>query len=176
MSSLLMRVGQGKDKQAFAELFEYFAPRVKAYMFKLGSDDAMAEELAQKTMLQIWRKADLFDDMKAAASTWIFRVARNLRIDELRKETRFEYDQHDFTLIADKADSPERTLDRSQHADIMRRAIECLSSEQTEVIELSFYQGLSHGKIASHLDIPLGTVKSRMRLAFAKLKSELGNA
>ncbi|MTI08896.1 sigma-70 family RNA polymerase sigma factor [Rhodospirillaceae bacterium RKSG073] len=172
MTSLLKLVAN-QDKEAFSTLFDYFAPRVKAYMFKLGSSETMAEEMAQKTMLQIWQKANLFDETKAAASTWIFRIARNLRIDELRKENRFEYDEHDFALTPDLSDNAEVILDKAQHASIIQKALLHLKPEQKEVIELSFYQGLSHSQIADKLVLPLGTVKSRIRLAFSKLKEQV---
>jgi len=174
-AQLILKIADSADKTAFAALFTYFAPRVKAYMFKMGSNDTMAEELAQKTMLQIWRKAKLYDPAKAAASTWIFRIARNLRIDELRKDSRFEYDEHDFALTADEADGPETTLDRLQHAKLVQNALTILSSEQYEIIQMSFYQGLSHSQISEKLSIPLGTVKSRMRLALSKLKTSVGD-
>ncbi len=172
LASLLKLVAQ-QDQQAFAILFDHFAPRIKAYMFKLGSSESMAEELTQKTMLKIWQKAALYDDTKAAASTWIFRIARNLRIDDLRKENRFEYDEHDFALTADTSDNAEITLDKAQHAQLIQKALSHLKPDQKEVIDLSFYQGLSHAKIAERLDLPLGTVKSRIRLAFSKLKEHV---
>lgn len=174
MTALLVKVSKDRDKQAFACLFQHFAPRVKSYIFKLGSDDAMAEELAQQTLLQVWRKAHLFDDSKAAASTWIFRIARNLRLDLIRKERHFDYDDHDLTQIEDESDSPETHIDRMQHTAIVRDAVAKLPPEQAEIVHLSFYEGLSHGDIADRLDLPLGTVKSRMRLAFKRVKDTIG--
>lgn len=175
-SSLLVKVGEIQDKASFAELFEYFAPRVKAYMFKMGCSDSMAEEMAQRTMLQIWNKAKLYDPVKAAASTWIFRVARNLYIDEVRRETRFDYNDHDFALIPDTSDDPEISAQKNQSGVIIREALSELSEDQNEIINLSFYQGLSHSKISEKLNIPLGTVKSRVRLAFKNLKEKVGEA
>lgn len=175
-SSLLVEIGKSQDKASFAELFEYFAPRIKAYMFKMGCNDTMAEEMAQRTMLQIWNKAQLYDPIKAAASTWIFRVARNLYIDEVRRETRFDYSEHDFALIPDTSDNPEISTQKNQSAVIIKEALRDLSEEQNEIINLSFYQGLSHRKISEKLDIPLGTVKSRVRLAFKNLKEKVGEA
>ena len=112
-STLLVNIGESRDKASFAELFEYFAPRVKAYMFKMGCNDTMAEEMAQRTMLQIWNKAQLYDPVKAAASTWIFRVARNLYIDEVRRETRFDYNEYDFALVPDTSDDPETATQKN---------------------------------------------------------------
>ncbi|MEP3245580.1 MAG: sigma-70 family RNA polymerase sigma factor [Sneathiella sp.] len=174
LTDLLIKVAQEQDKQAFAVLFEYFAPRVKSYVFRLGSDDTMAEELAQQAMLQVWRKAHLYDASKAAASTWIFRIARNLRLDHYRKERHFDYDDHDFSLIEDETDSPEIQTDRNQSGRLVRSALKTLPSDQLEVVKLSFYEGLSHGEISDQLNVPLGTVKSRMRIAFKKMKDQMG--
>ena len=126
LSALLVKVSLERDKQSFATLFEYFAPRVKSYIFKLGSDEAMAEELAQQTLLQVWRKAHLFNPDKAAASTWIFRIARNLRLDLLRKEKHYDYDDYDLTLVEDDRDSVETLVDREEHSIIVRSALQKL--------------------------------------------------
>jgi RNA polymerase sigma-70 factor, ECF subfamily len=174
LTALLVKVSRQRDKQAFAALFEHFAPRVKSYVFKLGSDETMAEEIAQQTLVQVWRKADLFDEQKAAASTWIFTIARNLRLDMIRKEKHFAYDDYDLNEIEDETESAEKVMDRNQHAHILRTALRQLPAEQIEVIRLSFYQGLSHGEISNFLSVPLGTVKSRMRLAFKRIKDSLG--
>ncbi len=174
LTALLVKVSKERDKQAFAVLFEHFAPRVKSYVFKLGSDETMAEELAQQTLLQVWRKAHLFNADKAAASTWIFRIARNLRLDLIRKEKHFDYDDHDLSDIEDDRETAETQIDRHQHAMIVRSALQKLPQEQIEIVQLSFYDGLSHGEIAKKLDMPLGTVKSRMRLAFKRIKDSVG--
>ena len=174
LTALLVQVSKERDKQAFARLFEHFAPRVKSYVFKLGSDETMAEEIAQQTLLQVWRKAHLFNEEKAAASTWIFRIARNLRLDLLRKEKHYEYDDHDLTTIEDERDTQDQIVDQNQQATLVRSAMQQLPAEQLEIVRLSFYEGLSHGEIAKQLDLPLGTVKSRMRLAFKRVKENVG--
>ncbi|MDX1737600.1 MAG: sigma-70 family RNA polymerase sigma factor [Alphaproteobacteria bacterium] len=174
LSDLLQRVAE-KDRSAFKLLFEHFAPRLKAYMYRLSNNETVAEELAQKTMVKIWNKAHLYDPAKATASTWIFRVARNLRIDEIRKEHRYQYDEYNFDHMADTSDSAEEVINREQHADIVRSALSKLSEDQKTVLELSFYEGMSHSMISEKLDIPLGTVKSRMRLAFSKLRIAIGD-
>ncbi|MEG3619634.1 sigma-70 family RNA polymerase sigma factor [Magnetovibrio sp. PR-2] len=173
LTALLVRVADHQDKAAFGDLFTHFAPRVKSYVLKLGCSDTMAEDLAQQTLIQVWRKAKLFDASKAAASTWIFRIARNLRIDVLRKDTHYHYDDYDFSTMADDSDSAEEHVSRDQTGDMMRKALSRLPQDQSEVIHLSFYDGLSHGEIATKLDLPLGTVKSRMRLAFTKLRETI---
>lgn len=174
VSALLVQVASHQDKAAFAQLFTYFAPRVKSYVFKLGSNEAMAEELAQQTMLQVWRKATLFDPSKAAASTWIFRIARNLRLDHLRKERHFDYDDYDLTVIEDERPSAVDHVEQNQYAALVQKAMAHLPPEQLEIVRLSFYDGLSHGDIAERLAMPLGTVKSRIRLAFKRIRDAVG--
>ena len=175
LSELLVRVANGQDKAAFSELFLHFAPRVKSYMMKLGSEEIMAEELAQQVLLQIWRKAKLFDPKKAAASTWIFRIARNLRIDGLRREKHFLVDDFDFTGIADDKENQEISISQEETSVIVREALDELSDDQATALRLSFYDGLSHADIADRLRLPLGTVKSRIRLAFSKLRVTLNS-
>ena len=172
-SELLINVGQNQNKAAFADIFQHFAPRVKSYMLKLGSVDEVAEELAQQTLLKVWRKAQLFDPEKAAASTWIFRIARNLRIDTLRKQKPFFDADSDLEGIVDEQEDAEDKVSREQKSHNITLALSALPQEQTRIIRLSFYDGLSHSEIANQLEIPLGTVKSRIRLAFGHLRKNL---
>jgi len=174
-NGLLDRLAATQDKQAFAELFEYFAPRLKSVLLRSGTDYQTAEELAQEAMLSVWRKSHLFDPAKASASTWVFTIARNLRIDRFRRERRPELDPNDPSLVPE-AESP---VDDQLHAqDRGKRIRECLDElplEQQEVVRLSFNEGLTHQEIADRLELPLGTVKSRIRLSFAKLRPMLRN-
>ena len=172
-SVLLLSIGQIQDKAAFADLFQHFAPRVKSYMLKLGSADEMAEELAQQTLLQVWRKAQLFDPDKAAASTWIFRIARNIRIDVLRKQKHFFDDDFDLAKIEDEQEDAEVKINREQKSRHVALALAKLPQDQAKIIRMSFYDGLSHGEIAKQLELPLGTVKSRIRLAFGRLRESV---
>jgi RNA polymerase sigma-70 factor (ECF subfamily) len=172
-SVLLLSIGQIQDKAAFADLFQHFAPRVKSYMLKLGSADGMAEELAQQTLLQVWRKAQLFDPDKAAASTWIFRIARNIRIDVLRKQKHFFDDDFDLAKIEDEQEDAEVKISREQKIRHVALALAKLPQDQAKIIRMSFYDGLSHGEIAKQLELPLGTVKSRIRLAFGRLRESV---
>ena len=172
-NSLVQRIGQIQDKAAFADLFQHFAPRVKSYMLKLGSADEMAEELAQQTLLQVWRKAQLFDPDKAAASTWIFRIARNIRIDVLRKQKHFFDDDFDLAEIEDEQEDAEVKINREQKIRHVALALAELPQNQAKIIRMSFYDGLSHGEIAKQLELPLGTVKSRIRLAFGRLRESV---
>jgi RNA polymerase sigma factor (sigma-70 family) len=175
MSELLAAVAQTGDRQAFAQLFQYYAPRLKTYMRKLGTEDAVAEELAQEAMLSVWRKAATFDPGRASAGTWIFTIARNLRIDMLRKERRPEIDADDPELVPDPAPRADEVMAAEQSGRLLRGAMAGLSAEQTEVVTLSFYEDTPHAEIAARLKIPLGTVKSRLRLAMKRIRSELGD-
>ncbi len=168
-------IAQDKDKEAFKVLFEHFAPRVKGYMLKLGTENALADELAQETLLMVWRKAEQFDRSKASPSTWIFTIARNLRIDAFRKLNRPELDPQDPALIPQAEEAADDRVDRIERADFVAGALKELNPEQAEVIRMSFYQDKSHSVIAEELGVPLGTVKSRLRLAFGRIKKILGD-
>lgn len=172
-ASWIVAVAATQDREAFAQLFAHFAPRVKAYMFRFGGNSENAEELAQEAMMQVWRKAHLFDPQKAAASTWIFTIARNLRIDRFRQRKHIEVDDSDPTLIIDDSPLADEIVDRDEHAVLVKSAMEELPADQKVVVELSFFEDLSHSEIAEQLDIPLGTVKSRLRLALTKLRGGL---
>ena len=172
-SVLLTNIGQNQDKASFADIFQHFAPRIKSYMMKLGCVDEMAEELAQQTLLQVWRKAQLFDPEKAAASTWIFRIARNIRIDVLRKQKHFFDVDFDLATIECEQEDAEVKINREQKNQRVILALTDLPLDQARIIRMSFYDGLSHSEIAKQLEIPLGTVKSRIRLAFSRLRDSV---
>jgi RNA polymerase sigma-70 factor (ECF subfamily) len=165
-----------QDRAAFAALFEFFAPRVKALMIRSGASGVTAEELAQETLLAVWRKARLFDRSRGAASAWIFAIARNLRIDAARRERR-GLDAGDplaqIALRTDDSTLPDFPLAMKQTEKRIRAALAKLSEGQMRVVELSFYGGKAHAEIAQILCIPTGTVKSRMRLAMNRLRSLL---
>jgi RNA polymerase sigma-70 factor, ECF subfamily len=174
-AGLIRAVAVRQDREAFATVFRHFAPRVKAWMLRAGSSDAAAEELAQETLLTVWRKASLFDPSRASAGTWIFIIARNLRIDTLRRET------HPSVRLNDPADQPDdpepadRSIALAEQEDRIRTAIAHLSPEQAKVVRLAFFQDKPHREIERDLGIPLGTVKSRLRLAMAHLRAMLGD-
>jgi len=172
-SIMLSSIGKNQDRAAFADIFLHFAPRVKSYMLRLGCVDEMAEELAQQTLLQVWRKAQLYDPNKAAASTWIFRIARNIRIDVLRKQKLFFDVGFDLASIEDEQEDAEVKISREQKNQSVALALTDLPLNQAHVIRMSFYEGLSHSEIAKQLEIPIGTVKSRIRLAFGRLKESV---
>ncbi|MEZ5842291.1 MAG: sigma-70 family RNA polymerase sigma factor [Hyphomicrobiaceae bacterium] len=170
MSDLLRRIAEFSDRSAFTELFEQFAPRVKSYMMRQGADAALAEELAQETLLTVWRKAALYTSDKGSASTWIFTIARNLRIDRIRRETAWQPlpEGHEETASDDPA--PDDAVSERELQAAVREAMASLPADQLEVVTLAFVDGLSHSDIAERLGLPLGTVKSRMRLAYQKMR------
>ena len=173
MSELLVKIGQSRDVEVFEQLFRYFAPRVKAYMARSGSP-ASAEELMQETMVAVWNKSAMYDPNKGAASTWIFSIARNLRIDAYRKEKRPEFDPDDPAFLPAAEPAADNLIVAEQSAKAIRAALATLPPDQAEVLRLAYFEDNSQSTIAEALDLPLGTVKSRMRLAFAKLRIVLG--
>lgn len=165
-----------RDKAAFAALFRYYAPRVKGYLIRQGCGVALAEDLAQEVMATVWRKADLYDPVKAEPSTWVFTIARNLRIDALRRERHPQVDLDDAPEQADDAPPADELVANGQRAALIRQAIAGLPEDQAEVVRRAFFEDKVHTTIAEELGVPLGTVKSRMRLAMGKIRAALGEA
>ncbi|MGO1120709.1 sigma-70 family RNA polymerase sigma factor [Rhodovibrionaceae bacterium A322] len=170
---LMRRIAQQQDKEAFAILFSYYAPRVKSYLIKLGLDPVAADDTAQEVMVTLWHKAALFDPEKARLSTWLFRITRNKFIDGKRRRTFPEVDLSDMENQLVAKEETESTLLANQTAKQVNAAVKTLKSDHKRVIELSFFEELSHAEMAEKLDLPLGTVKSRIRLAFKALRKEL---
>lgn len=169
---LIEAVALRRDRDAFARLFEHFAPRLKAWLMKSGSNEASAEDFAQDVMLTAWRKADLFDARKARAATWIFTIARNRRIDTYRRDAR-ALPLPQIDLAEDDLMGPDDILVMADDAQRVRKAVSSLKPDQVEVLRLAFFLDRPHSEIAQRLDLPLGTVKSRIRNAMIKLRSIL---
>lgn len=167
---LIRRVAELRDKKALTRLFELFAPRIKSMMLRLGADAAQAEDLTQEALLAVWRKAHLYSPAKGAASTWIFTIARNLRIDLVRRQSNKPWVDLDTVEMPSDAPIATQTVETAQVIDRVSRALERLPEEQRKVVELSFVQDLAHSEIAERIGIPLGTVKSRLRLAYERLR------
>jgi RNA polymerase sigma-70 factor (ECF subfamily) len=174
LADLVQAIVERRDQSAFAALFDYYSPRVKAYLKRLGTSDGMAEEVAQEAMLTVWRKAEAYDRHKATVGTWIFTIARNLRTDMWRRERHRDLDPTDPRISPEPAVMPDREVEAAREEAQVRAALKSLPDVQTKIIALAFYEGKSHGDIAAALSIPLGTVKSRMRLAFLKLRGLVG--
>ncbi len=175
LSALIVAIAERGDRAAFATLFSHFAPRVKSYMLSLGASAEVAEELAQDTMLIVWRRAGAFDPTKAAASTWIFTIARNLRIDAARRDRR-PIPGGDPSMEATGAVLPDAAIMAIQDEVRIATAIGTLSADQARVVREAFFSNRPHSEIATNLDLPLGTVKSRLRLAMARLRTLLGES
>ena len=176
LNEWMRAVAASGDRSAFAALFRHFAPRLKSFLVRSGSGDALAEELVQEAMVQLWRRASSFDPARAQVSTWLYTIVRNLRIDHHRRQAGLvetdadpEGIDHD-ALGADDGAEPEAQLLAAQRARGIREALAALPPEQAQVLRLSFYEERAHPAIARDLGIPLGTVKSRIRLAVGQLR------
>jgi RNA polymerase sigma-70 factor (ECF subfamily) len=174
-AELIGCVASRGDRQAFNILFEHFAPRIKGFLLKTGCAAEEAEEIAQGTMVAIWRKASQFDPATTGAAAWIFTIARNLRIDAARQATRYGRMEREVERDYESAvaESPDMIVLRAENASRITAAIDRLSAEQSTVIRLSFLEERPHSEIADLLGIPLGTVKSRIRLAMNRLRDLL---
>jgi RNA polymerase sigma-70 factor (ECF subfamily) len=170
---LVQRVACNRDRAAFRCLFLRFGPRVKALMIRSGADTSMAEDLVQDVMLILWRKAELYSPERGSVAAWVFTIARNLRIDRLRRQSPQAYhDIDDLDLEAPDASGEEEVHVR-QKSMLVSEAVSQLPPDQKRVIELSFIYDMPQADIAQELGVPLGTVKSRMRLAYGKLRERL---
>ncbi|QRF57310.1 sigma-70 family RNA polymerase sigma factor [Variovorax paradoxus] len=175
LAEWLEAVARDGNRQAFAALFKHFAPRVKSFLMLAGASDALAEELTQETMVNVWRKARLFDPQRASPSTWVFAIARNRRVDFMRRQG-----NHLLADIDDEAaelPDPAPALDEQvlacENEARIRSAMARLSPEQVHILRLSFFEDQAHPKIAQALNLPLGTVKSRIRAAIGRLRQLL---
>ncbi len=173
LSARIEAVAERSDTAAFAELFRHFAPRVRAYLLRGGGDAGQVDDVVQDTFAAVWRKAGHYDRRRATAAAWIFAIARNRRIDMYRRERRPEFDPRDPAFQPDPLPDGERALTSGQRAEAVRTALDALSGEQRDVLRLAFYEGETYAAIAVRLGIPLGTVKSRARLAFGHMRAAL---
>jgi RNA polymerase sigma-70 factor (ECF subfamily) len=172
-SDCIVAIARARDRDQFAKLFAHFAPRLKSFFLRQGAPQGTAEDLAQETMLAVWRKAERYDPMRAAASTWIYTIARNLRVDLHRRE-------RDPSLLAGLSEQAAEPLASdgmlsAERDGQVQAALASLPEEQAQAIRLSFFEDRPHGEIAAILGIPLGTVKSRIRLAMSRLRTLVGD-
>ena len=173
MSDYLVKVAQDRCKASFARVFGFFAPRLRSYALKQLGNEALAMELVQDTMSNVWQKAHLFNSEKGSPSTWIFTIARNKRIDRLRRENRPLPDLADPAFAPEPVETGEKTIFRQQEEEKIRHALKNLPDEQAKMIFSAYYEEKSHREIADESGIPLGTVKSRIRLALNRLRAHL---
>lgn len=172
-ADLVERVATAQDRAAFIALFDHFGPRLNAYLRRLGTDNGSAEEIVQEVMVVLWRKAALFDRSKSSVATWLFRIARNRRIDMARRDRSKTLDPSDSLLQPSPAEDPSEAVDGRRREARVAAALAGLPPEQRTLVRLAFFQELSHGEIAAATGLPLGTVKSRIRLAFGRLRKAL---
>jgi RNA polymerase sigma-70 factor, ECF subfamily len=172
-SDLMARIAADRDRAAFAALFDHFAPRVKAFMMRKGAGSELAEDLVQEAMIAVWTKAGYYSSDRGSVTTWIFTVARNLRIDRIRRESGAkltelgDYDEPDGSPASDDM------LIRLQEDGLVAQALKTLPDEQKQILLMSYVEDIPQSEIALRLHLPLGTVKSRMRLAYRRLRGQL---
>ena len=173
-ADLIEAIAAGRDRAAFAMLFRHFAPRVKAFIMRGGADAEAAQEVAQEALIMVWRKAASFDRSRASAATWIFTIARNKRIDLLRRSARLAIETEDsLTVFAPDDDDADKSNMTGQTYTRVKELLGDLSAEQLVVIQKAFFEDKTHTVIAEELKLPLGTVKSRIRLALGRLRGAL---
>lgn len=167
----MLAVRDSRDRAAFAALFDHFAPRLKGFIMRSGTASGQAEEIVQDVMLTVWRKAEQFDPTRAQVSAWIYKIARNCQIDVIRKENR--------PLPEELGEAPEAEPDANQilvleqESGQLKQALALLKSDQREIIERAYLGELTHQEISIQTGLPLGTVKSRIRLGLERLRHEL---
>ncbi|WP_232302652.1 sigma-70 family RNA polymerase sigma factor [Elstera litoralis] len=178
---LVQQIAASEDRAAFAQLFAHFGPRLKSYLMRLGSPEAEAEDLLQEVMVTLWRRAGAFDPRLASVSTWLFTIARNKRIDRLRRDKHIDWEADDPALVSEEAfgepvPGADHAYDLAQQNDRLRAALALLPPEQADLLQQAYWEDRSHRDIAEATKIPLGTVKSRIRLALTRLRAVLKDA
>ncbi|MBV8392091.1 MAG: sigma-70 family RNA polymerase sigma factor [Alphaproteobacteria bacterium] len=173
-ADLIEAVAVRQDRAAFAELFRHYGPRIKSFVMRGGCDVETAQEIAQEAMIMVWRKAATFDRSRASAATWIYTIARNKRIDLLRRSGRPPIDTEEWlTIFAAENDDADKSVLAGQTYTRLKELMDELSPEQQLVIRKAFFEDKTHTAIAEELALPLGTVKSRIRLALQRLRQAL---
>ena len=164
----LSAIAQRQDRKAFAEVFRHFAPRVKAFLMKSGADESLAEECMQDVMATLWHKAHMYDPSRASAATWIFTIARNRKVDLLRRYARPDPDE--LPWGPDAAPDQADVIALQQDSSRLNDAIKQLPEKQRDLIQRAYFGDLTHSEIAAETGLPLGTIKSRIRLALERLR------
>jgi RNA polymerase sigma-70 factor (ECF subfamily) len=175
LANWITAIAARQDHAAFASLFVFYAPRIKTMLIRTGANVDAAEDVAQETLLTVWRKASYFDPDRASASAWVYAIARNLRIDRLRHDNQAKFHAMYEIIEIEEPEWPDSALNAAERADRVHGALNQIPEEQIRVLQLSFFEGRAHGDIAKKLDLPLGTVKSRLRLAIGRLRHLLGD-
>ena len=173
LSGLLEAVARDQDVAAFEALFRHFGPKVKTYMLRRTKSAQIAEELMQETMMAVWHKAALFDSRRGSVSAWIYTIARNQFISAYRRENRPEFDPNDPALVPEQVEPADVGLENRQEGERLQSAMLELPDEQRELLQRAFFGDVSHNALSEEFRLPLGTVKSRIRMAIAKLRKSL---
>ena len=169
----LTKIAENQDIQSFKKIFDYFSPRLKSFLMRSGVDDAIAEEIIQETMTIIWTKADYYDSNVASPSTWIYTIARNKKIDILRKSRKAILENIETAVLPPIESKADEDIEHDQKFEIVSKYLDDLPEEQLNLLKMNFFEEKSHGEIADITNIPLGTVKSRIRLALEKIRGKL---
>ena len=164
----LVAVGRDRDRVAFATLFRHYAPRLKAFLMRTGLSEAVAEDVMQDVMVSLWRKAHLYDPDRASVATWLFTIARNRKIDVIRRTRRPE--PEDLPWGPEPEPSQADALAMAQDSRRLADAVAQLPPKQRDLVERAFYGDMTHTEIADATGLPLGTIKSRIRLAIGRLR------
>lgn len=173
-ADLIEAIATHQDRAAFASLFRHYAPRVKGFIMRGGADAEAAQEVAQEALIMVWRKAASFDRSRASAATWIFTIARNKRIDLLRRSNRPAIETEDWLAVfAPEEEDADTSAMAGQTYTRVKELLGDLSADQLAVVEKAFFEDKTHTAIAEELKLPLGTVKSRIRLALGRLREAL---
>ncbi|MDJ0894912.1 MAG: sigma-70 family RNA polymerase sigma factor [Alphaproteobacteria bacterium] len=175
-NELIRRIAVDRDREAFSELFLHYAPRLTAFLVRGGTNQLTAEELTQEVLLTVWRRAESYDSSQATLSTWIFTIARNKRIDGLRRERRPELDPEDPALQPNQPVAADDIVSMGQRERYLRQALTELPEEQADVLKMAYFEEKPHSVIAAETNLPLGTVKSRLRLALGHLRKIMKDA
>lgn len=170
LTTSMLAVRDGRDRAAFADLFDHFAPRLKGFFMRSGTPSGQAEEIVQDVMLTVWRKAAQFDPQRAQVSAWIYQIARNRRIDVIRKERPLP---EDWQVDPGTEDDAGMILEVEQEVGRLKLALAQINANQREMIEKAYMGDLTHQEISTLTGLPLGTIKSRIRLGLERLRHEL---
>ncbi|MDA9659313.1 sigma-70 family RNA polymerase sigma factor [Alphaproteobacteria bacterium] len=169
----LAKVAESQDIGSFKQIFDYFSPRLKSFLMRSGAEEAIAEEIIQETMTIIWTKADYYDPKMASPSTWIYTIARNKKIDILRKSRKAILEDIDTAILPPVESKADENIEHEQKFEMIAQYLDDLPEDQLNLLKMNFFEEKSHGEISEITKIPLGTVKSRIRLALEKIRGKL---
>jgi RNA polymerase sigma-70 factor (ECF subfamily) len=169
----ILNIAESQDIGSFKKIFEYFSPRLKSFLMKSGAEESIAEEIIQETMTIIWTKADYYDPKVASPSTWIYTIARNKKIDILRKSRKAILEDIETAVLPAVEPKTEENIEHDQKFDLIAQQLDSLPKDQLDLLKMNFFEEKSHGEISELTGIPLGTVKSRIRLALEKIRGKL---